>query len=261
MQPKDTIIVTMPAIYRPEILQLTLWSFHRGLLSQFEGKTLIINLDPSNSEASSARQQEQTLKICRHYFDKVISRFPCEPGFGAAVRWVWSEALEFNRPFFHLEDDWVLNRKLDRHLVFENFAHPAVGSIRLQRRPNVQTTLSQSLSLNPVFLNPEFIAEALTNFRSDLDPEKQFKYEPLNSQLKRWRHYIYPGVVACAPYRFGIVSDTGTHWRKSKSIEKRFVDGRSFWVSRPNRRLSTIKSSLILKLKLRLYKLRSFMNC
>jgi hypothetical protein len=42
----ERLVVTMPALYRPEVLAATLWSFERGLFRQFPKRTLILNVDP-----------------------------------------------------------------------------------------------------------------------------------------------------------------------------------------------------------------------
>ena len=43
---REKLVVTMPALYRPEVLATTLWSFERGLFRQFPRRTLILNVDP-----------------------------------------------------------------------------------------------------------------------------------------------------------------------------------------------------------------------
>jgi hypothetical protein len=148
----------------------------------------------------------------------------------------------------HLEDDWVLNRPVPVQRVLGLLTQSGVASLRLQRNPHAG--VSSALSLNPVFFNSTFIAQALPHFQSDLDPEKQFSAPPLSEVLSHWKHLVVPNDSG------GWVSDLGVHWRKSHGLHKVSANGRSAWEPAQVSILSLIKNKLLLASKLFFYRWR-----
>ena len=269
----ERLVVTMPALYRPEVLAATLWSFERGLFRQFPKRTLILNVDPLGVDPSLHREKrDQILRLAHHYFDQVITRFPSQASFPDAVQWLWQQALELDQCFLHLEDDWFLNRSVPAKGILNLLAQPKIASVRLHRQRNLPKAQASNLSLNPVFFNPVFIQEALENFQLDKDPEKQFVLEPLISKLSDWRHFLVPALGAQEAYLFasdlavmpadrgGWVSDLGVHWRKGQDLQKISEEGISRWRAAHANRLSRIKNRLLLRFKLYLYRKRLQLN-
>ena len=284
---REKLLVTMPALYRPEVLATTLWSFERGLFRQFPRRTLILNVDPLGVAPDSLEDKKnQILALAHQYFDHVITRFPHQASFPGAVQWLWQQAVEMNQCFLHLEDDWILNRSVPVHKVLGILAQPNVASVRLQRQRDLKIAQTPTLSLNPVFLHPDFVRQALENFQIDKDPEKQFMLEPLVSTLADWRHFVMPAtepaldaaqvdiagnaghsgnsgnselrldLVNRSADRGGWVSDLGVHWRKSQDLKKISEQGSSSWEAAHSGRLSLLKNRLLLQFKLFFYRKR-----
>lgn len=257
----NRLIVTMPALYRPEILATTLWSFEKGLLRQFPHRTLILNADPLGvSPELLSEKREALLHLARHYFDEVITRFPQESSFPRAIHWLWEQAVTRQQHFLHLEDDWVLNRPMRAASIMSFLDQQGLGSVRLHRQRHLKLAQTASLSLNPAFMNYRFIAEALSEFQFDKDPEKQFQLEPLSSRLSHWRHSVVPEADGIAADRGGWVSDIGVHWRKSQGMEKVAQGGRSHWRESGIGAMSALKSNLLMRFKLLFYRTRLRFN-
>jgi hypothetical protein len=282
---REKLVVTMPALYRPEVLATTLWSFERGLFRQFSRRTLILNVDPLGVAPDALEDKKnQILALAYQYFDNVIARFPSEASFPGAVQWLWQQALTMNQCFLHLEDDWILNRSVPVHKVLGLLSQPNVASVRLQRQRHLKMAQTPTLSLNPVFLHPDFIRQALKNFQIDKDPEKQFMLEPLATILADWPHFVMPAtepvldaalidiagkaghsehalnLVNRAADRGGWVSDLGVHWRKSQDLKKISEQGASSWQAANSGRLSLLKNRLLLQFKLFFYRKRLQLN-
>jgi len=247
----DRLVVAMPALYRPELLATTLWSFDRGLFSGFSRRTLLLNVDPLGVDASLLpTKKSEILALAHQYFDEVIARFTEKPSFSLAVQWIWQQAIQKETFFLYLEDDWILNRPVPVQRVLDLLAQPGVASLRLQRQRNLHAIDSRIFSLNPVFFNSNFIAQALPHFQKDLDPEKQFSVPPLSEALSDWHHLVVPNDPG------GWVSDIGVHWRKSHGLRKVWVNGRSAWEPVHTNVLSLLKNRLLLASKLFLYRWR-----
>ena len=247
----DRLVVAMPALYRPELLATTLWSFDRGLFSGFSRRTLVLNVDPLGVDAPLlSTKKSEILALAHQYFDEVIARFTEKPSFSLAVQWIWQQAIQKETFFLHLEVDRVLNRPVPVQRVLDLLAQPGVASLRLRRQRNPHAGVSPALSLNPVFFNSTFIAQALPHFQTDLDPEKQFSALPLSEVLSNWKHLVVPNDPG------GWVSDIGVHWRKSHGLRKVLADDRSAWEPVQIGTLSLIKNKLLLALKLFFYRWR-----
>ncbi len=245
------LVVAMPALYRPELLATTLWSFDRGLFRNFSQRTLILNVDAVGIDADALpAKKAEILALAHHYFDEVISRFTEQPGFSQAVQWIWQQAIKKESFFLHLEDDWVLNRPVPVQRVLDLLAQPGAASLRLQRQRNLHASISPVFSLNPLFFNSTFITQALTQFQTDRDPEKQFSSAPLSEALSQWKHLVMPDDAG------GWVSDIGVHWRKSQGLRKVSLGNQSAWVSAQTSLAALWKNKLLLAFKLYLYRKR-----
>jgi hypothetical protein len=207
----DTLDVVITATLRPALLELTLWSFHRNFLSRLGGTRLriLLNVDPLWGDPADA---PRLAEIARSYADEVLVRTPATPGFGEAVRWLWANT---SSPWvFHLEDDWILTRRIDVARLAREIARPRAAQIRFNRRRN-RFFRRPRFSLNPCLLAQGFIREALAGFDPAKDPEKQILRGHLRPLEKKWRYYEHGPAFADA-----IVLDTGRYWRDMLAITK-----------------------------------------
>ncbi|MEJ0013499.1 MAG: hypothetical protein WDM94_12940 [Bauldia sp.] len=215
----------MVATRRPQLVELTLRSFHLNLLRRLRAPRLIINIDPAWGSEEDDREVE---RICRQYFEVVDIRRPEVPGFGAAVRWTWSEvATEW---FLHLEDDWLLAWRINPDHLATQLNDLRVGQVQLSnasRRRRWRLT-PHVIATSPGFIRRTFAEIAVDHMDPALDPEKQFYqgHNPVGAAaLSAYRTRFYGG-----PFTPQLMRDTGRMWRKVRGLRKRVVEGASIWV-------------------------------
>jgi hypothetical protein len=202
--------VGITATVRPEVLDLTLFSFYKHFLHQFGETRLIVNVDPLGMER---QQASDVFAVCRRYSSQVVSRCPTQASFSSAVKWCW-EQVE-SAAFLHLEDDWLLKKPIRLEKVFSRLAtSDDAASVRfnLSKNPATDPPLSPCLSLNPSIIRKAFIEQALPLFSCGEDPEKQFHKV---AALAHWKYFYYgaPGESAC-------VIDIGKKWRHWHDFQK-----------------------------------------
>ena len=242
--------ITMTAVLRPEIIKKTLDSFCENLFFNKDYKyRLIINIDPIGNEGAKPKK---IVKLCKLYFDDVIFNIPDKASFPKAVIWGWKQ-IKSNYTF-HLEDDWILNRKVElRRLIKMLEKNPKLACMRLYKHniPNkknprlfnspynykdgffVGSDRKKQFGLNPVLIRSSYIHEALPLMVEDKNPEKQFRYgnKKMRDFVMKWQYAIYgkPGDKAL------VWGKNGLHWRqRSKYMKPR--DGKPFltWKDRTN---------------------------
>lgn len=232
------IDITMTATIRPDILQATLKSFFKGLFSENIDKfRLIINIDLIGDERYIP---EDVLNICKSYFknDKLIYNISKNPSFPKAVKWVWENSdADY---IFHLEDDWLLNKKIDiNHMIdildkYSNLACLRLPKHNISSNKKVMKMFDciyeynsdgfyiaeqrgTQFGLNPNLIKKEFIKKALPLMVDDKNPEKQFRFKNKNLRnlIMLWDYGIYgiPGEKA-------IVSDNGRNWISNTCFSK-----------------------------------------
>lgn len=207
---RQKIDVAITATGRPEVLDLTLFSFYKHFLHQFKETRLIVNVDPLGMEP---HQASDVVNVCRRYSPQVVSRCPAQASFSSAVKWCW-EQVE-STFFLHLEDDWLLKKSVRLEKVIARLeTADDVASVRfnLSRIPASDPQVSLGLSLNPSVFRRAFIDQALPLFSCEKDPEKQFRN---CAPLAHWNYFYYgaPGESAC-------VIDIGKKWRRLHDFQK-----------------------------------------
>jgi hypothetical protein len=208
----DTIDVCMTATIRPEIVDLTLQSFTKRFLNQYNKKRLIINIDPIGDSRYS---QNDILDICKKYFDDIKYRCPNTPSFPSAVQWCWSNTQ--SRYILHLEDDWLLKKKIDKGVIESilnqnsNVVYIRFNLSRNNKFKFDREFYTTGFSLNPSIIKKEFIDKILMDFNVNKDPEKQFN--KIDTKINR---LILYGGAEDGYY----VEDIGKKWRKAHKFSK-----------------------------------------
>lgn len=220
------IDVAVVSTLRPNLLQLTLGSFHKFFLDQFVNYRLIINIDPVGEVNCS---QDELLNIAFSYCTNVIYRKPMISNFSNAVFWTWNQV---ESPYFlHLEDDWFLKRKVFKHEVFEEFKlDDKLAGVRLNlsRNPSERPLHYDGLSLNPSIFRTSVIKSLLGDFDIAKDPEKQFR----NNEFLGMQNFVYYG----KPNESSYVVDTGKKWRKSLGLAKWDIKSTDVsWIQSPRK--------------------------
>jgi len=229
------IDITMTAVIRPAVLESTLKSFCTNLLTDRKIYRLIINIDPVGEKG---RTKEDMLNVCNSFFDNVVYNYPDEPSFPKAAIWTWKQV---KAPyFFHLEDDWLMNRPVEMKTLTKILhKNPHLACVRLYKHniPNKKNPRlfnspytfnekanyfqandsKKQFGLNPVLIRKEYIDEALPLLVEHKNPEKQFRYNntKMRDFVMRWKYAIYgqPGDKA-------LVSDNGYSWRNQMNFSK-----------------------------------------
>jgi hypothetical protein len=216
----DRLDIVITATLRPALLELTLWAFDRNFFARLEGtrRRIVLNIDPLWGDPADA---PRLVDIARRHADDVVVRTPATPGFGEAVRWLWAEAQ--SEWVFHLEDDWILTRRIDLARLAAETARTDVAQVRFNRRRN-HLRRSRRFSLNPNLIRRAFITEALARFDPAKDPEKQILRGHLRPLEKKWR-YLEHGRPLAPP----VTVDTGREWREMLNITKSVEQLVSTW--------------------------------
>lgn len=230
------IDITMTAVIRPGIIEKTLESFCNNLFTDRKLYRLVINIDPVGDEC---RTKEDVLNICNKYFDNVIYNCPDNPSFPKAVIWTWKQIK--SNYIFHLEDDWVLNKKIEIKTLTKILEkNPQLACVRLYKHdiPNkknprlfnspytfnesgnffVANDSKKQFGLNPVLIRKTFIDEALPLMVDNENPEKQFRYgnKRMKNFVMKWKYAIYgkPGDKTL------VWGKNGLHWRQNSKYSK-----------------------------------------
>lgn len=214
---------TTTACCRPEIIRRTYTSFLHHLKG-FDPKesTLYLNIDRLPADADP----NIVVRATEPFFKRVVPNTPNNPNFPGAVKWCWMQPQ--TKYFFHLEDDWVLNRDVDiNHLInlLENRPE-SLACIILRAYP----IRDDRICLSPGLWRSDYakiLAERLT---LDWNPEQQLR-PTKNANPHGNRHIGYIGRQWPDDINISVVSDIGREWL-SQSAGYRKNKGHQFttWV-------------------------------
>ena len=245
MKPKLDVVII--ATVRADILRLTLASFTKKLLHQFDCRA-IINVDPLGE--TDRNTPMDIVNICREYFAEVIYKVPHKPSFAKAVQWGWQQVN--SELFFVLEDDWVLKHNVDGQTFIKQFNNANVVNVVLNKYGTEKTLQSANKAVgdikkiddfvivSPPFLNPSFhrtayIKELLNNFDVNDDPAFQFdknekhKTNSYQSPIALWHLQKNPMII-----------DIGRIWRRKYFIGKGDSINRPTWYAKTDNKIKSI---------------------
>jgi len=230
--------ITVTATIRPDILNTTLNSFVNNLFEHTTDLHLILNIDSVGDENYTVND---VINVAARYFKDITVFAPETPGFPAAVRRVWTAVR--SDVFFHLEDDWLLLRKI-------NFAEmqqvmrtePNLALLRLPifkiredhsknwkwifpRSENntffeCPEDIRQGMGFcgHPSLINKKFLDEVLPMLSDRVDPERLLKGKNPKALpiVRKWRQGVFS-----EPNQPPAIRDIGREWRKEKGYTKR----------------------------------------
>ena len=232
------IDLTLISGRRPKLLELTLKSFQEHVFPGFEIHQVFANIDPY---MGTTKDGETCREMILHYFPDAELSMPATPGFGLAVKNLWSK---ISSPVaLHLEDDWLAIAKVDPEEVFElldcrtkmvTMFHQNNMKHWRSRRQKFKTRSKRIrytpfrirfpwFTLCPCFVEREFANQYSELISPDLDPESQasINYGPYNKELfqycKRFKNAYLKlekseGLI--------MVVDTGRPYRAEHGIVK-----------------------------------------
>jgi hypothetical protein len=232
----DKVDITMTSVIRPAILNDSLNSIVKNLVSDQNRFRLIINVDPIGENVHPMKM----IKVAKKHFKNVIYNIANKPSFPKAVKWVWSQS---SAPYvFHWEDDVSLFRKIDiNDMIKIHEKHPGVASLRLfiQDTPNkkiikvfrsewhynkdgfyIANRWQEQFGLNPSLIKQAFVKEAINIFRDDINPEKVFRtrYSWAVPLISKWKYGLYtkPGDKMLVSGK----GSAGHIWKKKMGLTK-----------------------------------------
>jgi len=202
--------VTMTATWRPELIDRTLESFFENLFSGFSGDLrLVINIDPVGSENN---RYKDVIRVCSKYFKEIKATRPSRAFFPKAFLTVWNLA---RAPYlFHLEEDWLLKRKLDFNEMIEIMEdNITLAHLRLSKFRSTSEHLKNWKHFflwngkffecpqadkgaagwcgHPSLNRTAFAKGAIARIDPVHNPEKQIKGRWMGDYLNQWRFGIY----------------------------------------------------------------------
>lgn len=198
---------TTTACNRPEILERTYKSFTSNLLNvDFEKSTLYINIDPAPNNINITKMED----VAKKYFGTVVANYPQKANFASAVIWCFSQVK--GDVFFHLEDDWLLNQKIDVKTMY-NYSkkysnwHQCILEKNVINQPNEPTLL-------PSLHNTKITQLFLKKIDSKTNPEAQLKC--VYRDLKKRGLTLFTYVI----WGKGLVTDIGRKWLNNKGLRR-----------------------------------------
>lgn len=228
---------------RPDLLATTLESFSARVFSHLVPERILVNLDPI---FGSEDDHAEVLSLVRKWFPEAIVFEPETPGFGAAVKRLWTATKADY--VFHLEDDWVANSNVDED-VFLPFRDEHIQQVSFHRNENwdlrkkghfhekrdylrllgvrlpfYRTT--PQFTTSPSILRGDFARNAAAMMDPSRDPEKQF-YSSVNMELEKFakpfRNYVF------SPSGVPVIRDIGIEWREARGLKKTIKNATSTW--------------------------------
>lgn len=231
---------------RPDLLKRTLGSFAEMLFDDNRIGSVRVNIDPIFGDKDD---ELACCEIVKQHFPDADIRTPEQPGFCAAVKWLWSGVPD--GLILHLEDDWICLQKIDTAVV-QDWMTTSVRSVQLLsenhgakghkeysesriRKKILGIKFGQGhviprFGTSPGFFDGKFMRNCARYLNEDLDPEKQMRpnINPmLFNQMESFRVKFYKSSTD-GP----IIVDIGRSWRDERKIDKIVtLDGRSLWVN------------------------------
>lgn len=207
---------TTTACNRPEILERTYRSFTANLKGvDFEKSTLYINVDPAPNSNNINKIED----IASKYFGKVICNYPKSSNFAKAIIWCFNKVE--GEKFFHLEDDWILVRKVHINEII-NALHKTPTTYNLQCVLNrdkryIKANENGEPTFIPSLFCSKLIKEYLDKMNDTLNPEYQIKkIWRNNNNFKQHRSIILNN-------RMEYSKDIGRDWLKSNKISRDYT--------------------------------------
>lgn len=240
------IDITLVAGRRPELLERTLQSFSERVFPNFQISQIFANIDPF---MGVAKDGEKCRNIVLHHFPNAEISMPEKPGFGLAVKNLWSK---ISAPFaLHLEDDWIVLENVTPKQVFPLFEGrvrmatmftPIEMKYRKFRRGRYKTIRKRIpytpfrakrpyFTLSPCFVEQTFAHEYASLLNPDLDPEAQnyLRGDYYNRNLFKYCGRFQNALIK-AKNGFILTVDIGRTYRDENNIVKKNSNGCSIWV-------------------------------
>lgn len=204
---------TCTACRRPGIFWDTLDSFRENLRGvDFKASRLHLNIDPLPAAGDVA----DVIKVAFGTFGEVFANAPQTACFPAAVRRCWLQP-EGER-FFHLEDDWLLQKPVDiREMMAFLDADPSLSLVNLR----AYSHSDDRLCLAPGLWRTAHARAIAEKMRTDANPEMQLRAQRPNNP-HGGLHVGYKGMQY--PKEI-VIRDIGRPWMVVNGLQREGVGG------------------------------------
>lgn len=116
---------------RHDILRMTVDSLIDNMVNiDFSNSTIYINIDKIEFIDKIEDQRDKTKEYLSKIFKEVITNEPEYPNFSNALKWCWTQPKE--ELFFHIEDDWLLEKEVDIENIIPLFEDPNLFAVNLR---------------------------------------------------------------------------------------------------------------------------------
>jgi len=241
---KDILILTT-ATLRPEIFKRTYESFWTNLFDGDESVCLNIDCIGNDEVESSVRKIIRRARYCfKGNLVVKVNRFL--PNFTDAFLFVWQTASTMQKDYkyvFYLEDDWILNRKVDLGKMIEMMeSDPLLAILRFSHKNtdanqsknwNVffpwdkkagyfrcPQSLKQSCGMcgHPSLIKMPFVVNTSPLLNREMNPEKQFHRKDPNmfGEINRWEYGVFS-----LPNEDLYIKDIGREWMIENKFQKK----------------------------------------
>ena len=239
MQNEPTVLVTITATRRLDVLHKTLSSMMENLLWRSKCDA-IITVDPVGHEQDTA---QKAVKLVEHYMPVLCSREALKPHFGEAFSAVWNMAARHHKDYdyvFHLEDDWELTQDVEIRTMVKILE--IEEDLALLRLPQFKSTLTDMKNWDkffpwngryfecpdelrqgvgfcghPSLIKMKFVRLCAPHIIPTINPEKQFHggNQPLLDEVMKWRYGVYS-----RPNHPAYIQDLGREWMVKHKYKK-----------------------------------------
>lgn len=195
------ITVTTTALNRLELLEKTLESFKRNINDiDFNDCKIIINIDPIPD-----CNRGKIINFLENNFKEVRVRIPKEANFGKALKWCWDEAEdEF---IFHLEDDWILNEKINIYNIIKIMKEKKIDQYHFRAyNPHPYATMS----LSPSIIRKKLYKTVCGKLNTNSNPEQQIQCNQAGD-MRLFKFSASENII---------IKDIGREWLNNKGIVK-----------------------------------------
>lgn len=202
---------TTTAMRRPGILRDTYQSFAGNLQGvDMRASTLFINIDPLPDEGNL----EATKEVAAEFFGHVVINQPESPSFPAAVKWCWRQPT--TEYFFHLEDDWVLEKPVHVLSMLEAFKDcPQLACVHLRA---YNTCEDGRICLAPGLWRASHAREIESRLVTDANPERQLRAQkPSNPHGGKHEGFIGRHF----PDQQIVLKDIGRMWMATMGLRRK----------------------------------------
>lgn len=220
-----TIPFSTTAMARPEIVERTYSSFTQNMeFMNFKASTLYLNIDPLPVDGD----RQQVIDVAKKFFGNVIVNLPNAANFTNAVNWCWQQAgsdpLGY---FFHLEDDWVLTRKINinevRKILLSKYN---CGMVNLRAYSSIN---DGRICLSPCLIKSHFAKEITKVLDPRFNPEKQMRKRSRVNAHGGKTPVGYLSVQYPTNPRLIAIEDIGRSWIQSSKYERPIGEGFVTW--------------------------------